>query len=126
MGDPVKRRIWLVFALILALGVTAFFVVRSAEDKVTADMPSCAGRFAIRQIVRFLLKNGPSTCSEIGAGCRHRRRPSVGNSTSLVTPVSCSAPRASSRLLRSECSARPMTLQRLSATRSCSWMAQLR
>ncbi|MFX1822247.1 hypothetical protein PV768_20950 [Pseudarthrobacter sp. CC4] len=42
-----KRRIWLVFAVILALGVTAHFMVRSAEDKVTADMLSRAGRFAI-------------------------------------------------------------------------------
>ncbi|WPU11137.1 hypothetical protein [Pseudarthrobacter oxydans] len=42
-----KRRIWLVFAVVLALGVTAHFMVRSAEDKVTADMLSRAGRFAI-------------------------------------------------------------------------------
>lgn len=33
--------------MILVLGVTAFFVVRSAEDKVTADMLSRAERLAI-------------------------------------------------------------------------------
>jgi hypothetical protein len=43
----VKRKIWLVFAVILVLATTAFFVVRSAEDKVTADMLSRAGQFAI-------------------------------------------------------------------------------
>lgn len=39
-----KRKLWLAFAVIAA---TAFFVVRSAEDKVTAEMLSRAGRFAI-------------------------------------------------------------------------------
>ena len=34
-GDPVKHRVWLAFAVILVLAATAFFVVRSAEDKVT-------------------------------------------------------------------------------------------
>lgn len=42
-----KRRIWWVFAVILALGVTAHFMVRSAEDKVTDRMLSQADRFAI-------------------------------------------------------------------------------
>ncbi len=42
-----KHRIWLVFAIILVLGITAFFVVRSAEDKVTNRMLSQAERFAI-------------------------------------------------------------------------------
>jgi hypothetical protein len=37
----------LAFAAILALGVTAHFVVRSAEDRVTDRMLSGAGRFAI-------------------------------------------------------------------------------
>lgn len=42
-----KHRLWLVFAVILALGVTAHFMVRSAEDRVTDQMLSPAGRFAI-------------------------------------------------------------------------------
>ena len=42
-----KRRIWLAFAVILALGVTAHFMVRSAEGRVTDRMLSQAGRFAI-------------------------------------------------------------------------------
>lgn len=47
MGDPVKHKLWLVFAVILALAVTAFCVVRSNEDKVTEQMLSQARRFAI-------------------------------------------------------------------------------
>jgi hypothetical protein len=43
----VKHKLWLVFAVILALGVTAHFMIRSAEDKVTAEMLSRAARFAI-------------------------------------------------------------------------------
>lgn len=42
-----KRRFWLVFGVILVLAATAFFVVRSAEDKVTDRMLSQADRFAI-------------------------------------------------------------------------------
>ena len=42
-----KHKLWLVFAVILALGVTAHFMIRSAEDKVTAEMLSRAARFAI-------------------------------------------------------------------------------
>ena len=42
-----KHRLWLVFAVILALGVTAHFVLRSAEDGVTDRMLSGAARFAI-------------------------------------------------------------------------------
>ncbi|WP_146031839.1 helicase associated domain-containing protein [Arthrobacter sp. AFG7.2] len=47
LGDPVKHRLWLVFAVILALGVTVHFVVRSAEDRVADRMRSGAGRFVI-------------------------------------------------------------------------------
>lgn len=42
-----KRKIWVVFVVILVLGATAFLAVRSAEDRVTADMISRAERFAI-------------------------------------------------------------------------------
>lgn len=42
-----KHKFWLVFAVVLVLGVTAHFMVRSAEDKVTDRMLSQAGRFAI-------------------------------------------------------------------------------
>lgn len=42
-----KHKLWLVFAVILTLAVTAFFPVRSAEDKVTDRMLSQAGRFTI-------------------------------------------------------------------------------
>ena len=42
-----KHKLWLVFAVILALGVTAHFMISSAEDKVTAEMLSRAARFAI-------------------------------------------------------------------------------
>lgn len=41
------RRIWLVLAVILALGATASVVVRAAEDKVTDRMLSQAHRFTI-------------------------------------------------------------------------------
>jgi hypothetical protein len=43
----VKRRFWLVIGVILILAATAFFVVRSAEDKVTDRMLSGAGQFDI-------------------------------------------------------------------------------
>ncbi|WP_350005479.1 hypothetical protein [Pseudarthrobacter sp. WHRI 8279] len=42
-----KHKLWLVFAVILVLTATTFFVVRSAEDKVTDRMLSQADRFAI-------------------------------------------------------------------------------
>ncbi|MBT2535435.1 hypothetical protein [Arthrobacter sp. ISL-69] len=42
-----KRIIGIILAAVLVVGLGAFFVVRSAEDKVTADMLSRAGRFAI-------------------------------------------------------------------------------
>lgn len=42
-----KLRTGLVLALILVLGATAYFLVRSAEDRVTADMLSRVERFAI-------------------------------------------------------------------------------
>jgi hypothetical protein len=43
----VKHKLWLVLAVILVLAATAHFMVRSAEDRVTAEMLSRAGRFAI-------------------------------------------------------------------------------
>jgi hypothetical protein len=43
----VKLRTGLVLALILVLGATGFFLVRSAEDRVTANMLSRVERFAI-------------------------------------------------------------------------------
>jgi hypothetical protein len=43
----VNHKLWLVFSLILVLAATAFFVVRSAEDKVSDRMLSQADRFAI-------------------------------------------------------------------------------
>lgn len=42
-----KHKLWLAFAVVLVLATTAFFVVRSADDKVTDRMLSSAGRFAI-------------------------------------------------------------------------------
>ena len=42
-----KHKIWWVFAVILVLAATALVAVRSAEDRVTANMLSRAGRFAI-------------------------------------------------------------------------------
>ncbi|MFD0047023.1 hypothetical protein ACFVGV_17715 [Pseudarthrobacter scleromae] len=42
-----KHKLWLVFSLILVLAATAFFVVRSAEDKVSDRMLSQADRLAI-------------------------------------------------------------------------------
>jgi hypothetical protein len=42
-----KVRTGLVLALILVLGAAAYFLVRSAEDRVTADMLSRVERFAI-------------------------------------------------------------------------------
>lgn len=42
-----KHKLWLVCAVILVLAATAFFAVRSAEDKVTDRMLSQAGRFTI-------------------------------------------------------------------------------
>lgn len=47
LGDPVKLRTGLVLALILVLGATGYFLVRSAEDRVTANMLSRVARFAI-------------------------------------------------------------------------------
>jgi len=43
----VKLRTGLVLALILVLGATGYFLVRSAEDRVTANMLSRVERFAI-------------------------------------------------------------------------------
>ncbi|MBD1538249.1 hypothetical protein HC749_08700 [Arthrobacter sp. S13_S34] len=42
-----EAQIWLAFAVILVLRQLPFFVVRSAEDKVTDRMLSAAARFAI-------------------------------------------------------------------------------
>ena len=42
-----KRRVWLVFGVILVLAASAHFMVRSAEDKVTDRTLSQAARFAI-------------------------------------------------------------------------------
>ncbi|WP_457965616.1 hypothetical protein M1E17_04020 [Arthrobacter sp. D1-29] len=42
-----KLRTGLVLAVILVLGATGYFLVRSAEDRVTADMLSRVERFAI-------------------------------------------------------------------------------
>ena len=42
-----KHKLWLVFVVILVLAVTAFFVVRSAEGKVSDRMLPQAGSFAI-------------------------------------------------------------------------------
>jgi hypothetical protein len=47
LGDLVKLRTGLVLAAILPLGVTAYFLVRSSEDRVTADMLSRVERFSI-------------------------------------------------------------------------------
>jgi hypothetical protein len=46
-GNTVKRVIGIVLAAVFVLGAVAFFLVRSAEDKVTEDMLARAGRFAI-------------------------------------------------------------------------------
>ncbi|MEV7132128.1 hypothetical protein AB0N24_04485 [Arthrobacter sp. NPDC093128] len=42
-----KLRTGLVLSLILVLGATGYFLVRSAEDRVTADMLSRTDRFAV-------------------------------------------------------------------------------
>ena len=42
-----KRIIGIVLAAVFVLATIAFFLIRSAEDKVTADMLARAGRFAI-------------------------------------------------------------------------------
>lgn len=46
-GNAVKRVIGIVLAAVFVLGAVAFFLVQSAEEKVTADMLARAGRFAI-------------------------------------------------------------------------------
>ena len=46
-GEPVKRIVGIVLASVFVLGAIAFFLVQSAEEKVTADMLARAGRFAI-------------------------------------------------------------------------------
>ncbi|OAE01607.1 hypothetical protein A6A22_09385 [Arthrobacter sp. OY3WO11] len=47
LGEPVKRIVGIVLASVFVLGAVAFFLVQSAEEKVTADMLARAGRFAI-------------------------------------------------------------------------------
>lgn len=47
LGEPVKRIVGIVLAAVFVLGAIAFFLVQSAEEKVTADMLARAGRFAI-------------------------------------------------------------------------------
>jgi len=47
LGEPVKRIVGIVLASVFVLGAIAFFLVQSAEEKVTADMLARAGRFAI-------------------------------------------------------------------------------
>lgn len=42
-----KRRTWIILAAVLVLAAAGIFFLRSAEDKVTADMVSRAERFAI-------------------------------------------------------------------------------
>jgi hypothetical protein len=46
-GNTVKRIVGIVLAAVHVVGLGAFFVVRSAEDKVTDDMLSRTARFAI-------------------------------------------------------------------------------
>ena len=47
LGEPVKRIVGIVLASVFVLGAIAFFLVQSAEEKVTADMLARAGRFGI-------------------------------------------------------------------------------
>ena len=47
LGEPVKRTVGIVLAALFVLGTVVFFLVQSAEEKVTADMLARAGRFAI-------------------------------------------------------------------------------
>jgi hypothetical protein len=47
LGEPVKRIVGIVLAAVFVIGTVAFFLVQSAEERVTADMVSRAGRFAI-------------------------------------------------------------------------------
>jgi len=47
LGEPVKRIVGIVLASVFVLAAIAFFLVQSAEEKVTADMLARAGRFAI-------------------------------------------------------------------------------
>ncbi len=47
LGEPVKRIVGIVLAAVFVLGAVAFFLVQSAEERVTADMLSRSGRFAI-------------------------------------------------------------------------------
>ena len=46
-GNTVKRIVGIILAAVLVVGLGAFFLVQSAEERVTADMLSRAGRFAI-------------------------------------------------------------------------------
>jgi hypothetical protein len=47
LGEPMKRNVGIVLATVFVPAAIAFFLVQSAEDKVTADMLARAGRFAI-------------------------------------------------------------------------------
>lgn len=47
LGEPVKRIVGIVLAAVFVLSAIAFFLVQSAEEKVTADMLARSGRFAI-------------------------------------------------------------------------------
>ena len=47
LGEPLKRIIGIILAAVFVLGAAAFFLIQSAEEKVTADMLARAGRFAI-------------------------------------------------------------------------------
>jgi hypothetical protein len=47
LGEPVKRIAGIILAAVFVFGAIAFFLVQSAEEKVTEDMLARAGRFAI-------------------------------------------------------------------------------
>lgn len=89
LGDPVNRKIWLVFAVILVLGVTAFFVVRSAEDKVTEDMLSHTGQFTIPADWKLSAPSGSCSSARTRAPVsRVAGRPEKSSRTTMSQPCS--------------------------------------
>jgi hypothetical protein len=46
-GNTVTRKIWIILAAVLVIAAAGVFFIRSAEDKVTADVVSRTERFSI-------------------------------------------------------------------------------
>jgi hypothetical protein len=88
----VKLRTGLVLASILALGASAHFFVRSAEDRVTADMLARVDRFTNS----LGLATGRGGCPT-GAVPVHQYQPLPQFSIDDGTPAKSSAPQKSRR-----------------------------